>query len=84
MEPSDHDVILLHVIPYFIECMGLLAEWKRWGCTIDQKMAAVQGSHLPTLLNLIYNLQLTLPFVGYKQFFVCCISTDFPMCHKCI
>jgi hypothetical protein len=41
-------------------------------------------TYFRTLLNLIYNLQLTWPFVGHKQFYVYYISTDFPMCHKCI
>jgi hypothetical protein len=38
-----------------------------------------RDTYLPTLLNLIYNLQLTWPSVGYKQFFVHYISTDFPI-----
>jgi hypothetical protein len=44
MEPSNHDMIPLYKILYFIAGTGLLAEWKRWGCTIDEKMVTVQGT----------------------------------------
>jgi hypothetical protein len=43
MERSDHDTILLYKILCFIEGMGLLAEWKRWGCATDQ-MVTVNGT----------------------------------------
>jgi hypothetical protein len=55
MEPSDYDMILLYKILYFIEGRGLLADWKRWGCAIDQKLVAVQGTVIcahPTQSNL--------------------------------
>jgi hypothetical protein len=54
MEPSNCDKILLCKILYFIGSMGLLAEWKRWGCTIYQKMAVAQGPlYTPTPLSLM-------------------------------
>jgi hypothetical protein len=39
-----NQVTTLRKILYFIGGTGLLAEWERWGCTIDQKMVEVQGS----------------------------------------
>jgi hypothetical protein len=54
MEACDHDVILLHKILYLVGGTGLLAEFKWWESTIDQKMIAVQRSlYAPTPLNLI-------------------------------
>jgi hypothetical protein len=54
VEPSDHNKILSCKILYFVGGMGQLQKWKRWECTIYQKMVAVQGSpHLPTALIVI-------------------------------
>jgi hypothetical protein len=44
MEPSDYDKTTLCKILYFFRSTGLLAEYSRWGRTIDQKMVAVHGS----------------------------------------
>jgi hypothetical protein len=44
MEPSAYDEIPLRKIMYFVRGTGLLAEYSRWGRTIDQEMVAVQGS----------------------------------------
>jgi hypothetical protein len=42
MEPTNQDKVPLCKIPYFAGGMELLVEWKRWGCTIDQKIVAAQ------------------------------------------
>jgi hypothetical protein len=44
MQPSEHDKIPLCKVLYFVGCTGLIAEWESWGCKIDDKMIAVQGS----------------------------------------
>jgi hypothetical protein len=44
MKSSDRNKNLLCKIQYFAGGTGLLTERKRWGCTIDLKMVAVQGS----------------------------------------
>jgi hypothetical protein len=49
MEPSDYDEMPLCKILCFVRCMGLLAEYRGWGLTLDQKVVAVHGSPcLPT------------------------------------
>jgi hypothetical protein len=58
MEPCDYDKIALCKILYFVRGAGLLAEYSRWGRTIDQKMVAVHGSPCaPTPLILIVKVK---------------------------
>jgi hypothetical protein len=54
MKPSERDKILLCKVMYFVGGTGLRAEWESWGCKIDHKMIAVQGSpYEPTTLMFI-------------------------------
>jgi hypothetical protein len=41
---EDNDKILLCRILYFMGGMGLLADWREWGCTKAQAMVMVQRS----------------------------------------
>jgi hypothetical protein len=41
MEPSDCDEIPLYKMLYFVVGTEILAEYSRWGCTIDHKMVVV-------------------------------------------
>jgi hypothetical protein len=60
MEPSSHDMIPLYKILYFIKGMGLLAEWKKMGMhNISEDGCSARPTYLRTLLNLMYNQQLT-------------------------
>jgi hypothetical protein len=55
MEPSDQDKIPLCKTLYFVGGTGLLAEWRTWEDTTDQKMVAVQEStYAPTPLSFIH------------------------------
>jgi hypothetical protein len=56
MEASDYDEIPLFEALYFVRGLGLQAERKRWGCTVDQKMVLVQRSPCArTLVILFFN-----------------------------
>jgi hypothetical protein len=56
MELSNCDEIPSCKILYFVEDTALLADLKSQGCTIDQKVVAVQGSLCgPTPLMLIHS-----------------------------
>jgi hypothetical protein len=41
MEPSDCDEIPLCKMLYFVVGTEILAEYSRWGCTIDHEMVVV-------------------------------------------
>jgi hypothetical protein len=54
MEASDYDEITLFETLYFVRGLGLRAERKKWGCTIDQKMVLVQGSPCARTLLILF------------------------------
>jgi hypothetical protein len=58
--PSDHDEIPLCKILSFTEGRGLPEECKRWECTVDIKMVAMQRSlYTPTPTQCVYVMTIT-------------------------